>query len=162
MIGNFVAITGNQLATLRADPDSVAEFLYPGDGDDEVPNHLDIDKTWHAIHFLLNGKTWEGAEPWFLVILGGTPIGEDVGYGPARYLEPEQVREVADALSTVDAAELARRFDPKAMEEADIYPSIWEQDQAEGLEYIQQYYPLLVKFYADAASRGDAAILFVN
>jgi hypothetical protein len=164
MIGNFVAITPQQLAALQADPSQVVGFLYPEDEDEEseLPNHLDVDKAWHAIHFLLNGKTWDGEMPWFLAVLGGAEIGEDVGYGPARFLTPQEVKTVAAALSTISAAELAKRYDPKAMDEAEIYPEIWMRDGAEGLEYVQAYFREMVEFYRTAAERGDAALLFIN
>jgi hypothetical protein len=41
---------------------------------------------------------------------GGTPVGEDVGYGPARVLTNHQVRAVRDELVAVDVIELATRF----------------------------------------------------
>src|SRR5687768_4410646 len=100
MIGNFTAIRPDQLAVLVADPDLVSSFLYPEDGVDKPINHLDIDKAWHAIHYTLNGSVWEGEGPLSWVILGGQELGEDVGYGPVRYLDPTQVKSVAAALST--------------------------------------------------------------
>jgi len=162
MIGNFVAITNEQLQTLVADPDAVGAFLYPENGDDPPGEQLDIDKAWHGIHFLLTGDAWDGAAPWSLVVLGGTPIGEDVGYGPARYLLPAQVREVADALGTLPRNELAARFSPQAMEEAEIYPEIWVRDGDDGLEYLLANYDVLVKFYQQAAEQNCAMLLYIN
>src|SRR5438552_527714 len=59
MIGNYLRLSPAGLAELRANPASVMDLLYPENGD-RPPRHLDIDKAWHAIHFLLNGQTWEG------------------------------------------------------------------------------------------------------
>ncbi len=162
MIGNLVAVPPKQLDAFIADPDLVAPFLYPEDGDAEPANHLDIDKAWHAIHYTLNGKTWEGEEPLFLTILGGEEIGEDVGYGPARYLIPAQVQAVASALSAVDADQFSKRFDPAAMDSAEIYPQIWQRDGAEGLEYVTHHYAHLSSFYRAAAERGDAVLIYLN
>lgn len=122
----------------------------------------DVDKAWHAIHYTLNGKAWEGEPPLGWTVVGGTEIGEDVGYGPARYLTTDQVKAVAEALSTIDAEEFSTRFDPKALGVAEIYPEIWGRDDSEGLEFVLNYYNELRTFYLAAAERGDAALLYIN
>lgn len=59
----------------------------PRTDDDEV----DLDKSWHGLHFLFTGTAWEGEEPACFLVLGGEGIGNDVGYGPARVLMPDDV-----------------------------------------------------------------------
>ncbi len=162
MIGNFLAITQEQLDRLLADPDSVPDFLYPEDGDASPAGLMDVDKAWHGIHFLLTGSQWEGTPPWSLAILGGVPIGPDVGYGPARYLVPDQAREVAQALAGLPRNELAKRYSPKAMQEAEIYPEIWENDEDDGLDYVLSYYESVVRYYLEAAEKNQAMLLFLN
>ena len=161
MIGNFIAIDSAALACLVADPERIASFIYPG-GADLAPDHLDMDKAWHAIHFILNGRVWEGDGALGLVILGGEEIGEDIGYGPARYLTPDQVSDVATALSKVSSDDVTQRFDPAALDEAEIYPQTWARDDREGLSYVLHYYDKLVSFYRNAATRGDAVLLFIS
>ena len=162
MIGNFLAIPQSQLDTLIANPDSVADFLYSDEGGDAPKGLLDIDKAWHGIHFLLTGCEWEGPEPWSLVVLGGTPIGPDIGYGPARYLLPSQVREVARALADLPRDELAKRFEPASMDEAGIYPQIWERDADDGLEYLLSYYDNVVAYYQRTSAQDDAMLLYLT
>lgn len=161
MIGNFVAIRPAALEAFIAEPETLENFLYPDDGS-EPANCLSVDKAWHAIHFILNGKPWGGEGACALAVLGGTEIGEDVGYGPARYLTAEGVRTVAEALAQVTAEEFSRRYDPKAMDAAEIYPQIWIQEGREALEYVLEYYRQLVRFYEAAAKRGDGALLYLN
>ena len=161
MIGNLVALSPERLRSLIDKPESVEEFLYPEDGDAEPDNHLDLDKTWHAIHFTLNGKAWEGEEPLFLTILGGEEIGEDIGYGPARYLLPDQVRVVAQALSSITPDDFAVKFDPSALAVAEIYPDIWSEG-AEALEYVQSFYKDLRDFYIEASERNDSVLIYLN
>ena len=161
MIGNFVTVEPDQLDAFIANPKLITPFLYPEDGS-EPANHLDVDKTWHAIHYTLNKKAWDGEEPLSLVVLGGQTLGEDVGYGPTRYLSPSQVKAVARALSAVTPEIHSGQFDLSAMNTADIYPQIWESDSAEALEYVLQYYHLLRSFYQAASERGDAMLIYLN
>jgi hypothetical protein len=162
MIGNFVAIPPERLDQLIADPDQISAVLYPEDGDAGLPHRLDIDKAWHAIHYTLNGKPWEGEGPLSLVVMGGEEIGDDVGYGPARYLTPQEVKDVAEALAAIDSAKFSERFNPALMDSEEIYPQVWERDGDEGLEYVLDYYNDLSSFYETAAERGDAVLIFVN
>ncbi len=88
---------------------------------------LDLDKSWHGIHFLLTETAWEGEAPLNFVVGGGTEIaGQDVGYGPARAFRSDEVRIISQALERVSTEELCARFDPDAMRAAEVYPDIWE------------------------------------
>lgn len=120
-------------------------------------NELDLEKSWHALHYLLTGRPDEAPPPLGNAILGGTEIGEDIGYGPARFLSPVQVREVAAALASISTEELARRFNLEAMVRANVYPV---RDESE-LELAQQYFERLSRFYAHAAAAGNAMILYI-
>ncbi|MEZ0205581.1 YfbM family protein [Ideonella sp.] len=163
MAAFFAAVSPTELARLQADPSLVEEFLFPDDGDSEPDNSMDVDKAWHAIHFMLTGTADAGAEPWSLAVLGGEPIGDDLGDGPARFLTPAQVRQVAEALSALPIDEFAARYAPAAMEAAQIYPDgIWMRDGDDALDYVLENYAPLVQFYVDAAVRGDGAILTVG
>ena len=53
-----------------------------------------------------------------LPILGGTAIGDDMGYGAPRYLDAPQVKEAAEALAALPVDELRQRFKPAELEEA--------------------------------------------
>ena len=162
MIGNLVAISPQELETFVAAPDSLPAFLYPDDSVGDPANHLDIDKAWHAIHYLLNGKTWEGEAPLFHTILGGEEIGEDVGYGPSRFLTPSQVKAIASELIGLTPDAVGARFEPTAMDAAEIYPQTWTRDGKDGWEYVRHYYEQLREFYLKASERGDAVLLYVN
>ena len=95
-------------------------------------------------------------------VLGGEEIGDvDVGYGPARFLEPEEVRALANALSNISSAELIEQFDPRALNEAEIYPQGWRGERHER-EYIVGNYQRLVEFLQIAADAGDAVIEYLN
>jgi Domain of unknown function (DUF1877) len=53
------------------------------------------------------------------VVMGGTETQIDTTYGKVRFLKPEEVREVANALSQISVKDLRARFDPIAFTEAE-------------------------------------------
>ena len=153
----FTSIPQQTLQTLLEDPEKVVELLYPDD-DEDPPNSMDVDKAWHGLHYLLTGEAEGGEEPLALAILEGTEIGPELDFGPARYLTADEVSAVAQALAALTPAELKQRYHPRDMQEKQIYPEIWEDDDAETVDYLLDFFPVLQRFYADAAARGDAVI----
>ena len=95
-------------------------------------------------------------------MLGGTQVSdEDMGYGPARYLTPMQVRNVSRALATVSPVQLIARWDAPRIAAADIYPQIWD-DTPENREYVSTNYEKLCDLFTVAANHGDAMIVWLN
>jgi hypothetical protein len=119
---------------------------------------LSLEKSWHSLHYLLTGVAGEAPPPLGNAILGGASIGDDGGYGPARFLTPERVREVAEALSSFKIEQLEQRFDVDAMSAANIYACPEEEE----LEMVQHYFKRLVQYYSDAAAKGKAMLLWID
>ena len=130
-----------------------------GAGVDDGPTEdgLNLEKSWHVLHYLLTGKAEEAPPPVGNAILGGQEIGGDLGYGPARFLTPQQVREVATALKAISKDDLRKRFDLKAMMAAKIYPV---RDHSE-LRLAQDYFARVSPYYAEAAAAGNAMLLWI-
>lgn len=163
MIGNFLELTPSELDGVIADPAAVESMLYPEEG--ECDGLIDIDNTWHAIHFILTGSQWEGAPPLANLILGGAEIGGDVGYGSARYLTATQVSEVAEAIKDIGPQQIAERFSRQHLLENEIYPDIWGSDEEtdeELVAYIVGWYTVLHEYWLRAASKGNAMLKFLN
>jgi hypothetical protein len=121
---------------------------------------LDLHKSWHCLHFLLTGKV-EGSDGTALgdAILGGAEIGgeeADMGYGPPRGLSPGQVRSVAAALSEFPIGQKAKAFDAEAADGAGVYVA------KHGEEELREYFQQLHEFYEDAASKGNAMLLWIE
>ncbi len=130
-------------------PDGIDELL---DSDDDVAS-VDLDKAWHGLHWLLS----QDDAPGEAAILGGEEIGEDLGYGPSRLLEPGEVKRVAAALAALEPGELRTRLDPAAMMREQVYPTIWlEPDIYDG--YLLPAFLRLRTFYAAAAAADEAVI----
>ena len=167
MIGEYRRITLDQLqdlqVALQSNPEAVSEFLDPEESIDDTSNSLlDIAKAWHGIDFLLYGN--ENDVPSLLnVVMGGTEIGEDVGYGPARFLLPEQVKEANENLSILDKADLRMQFDPVALEAADIYPGGWTVGEPDALfEWLWVRLSAIREFFREAAQNGDVMLMYLS
>ena len=96
-------------------------------------------------------------------VAGGGDREEDEPAEVVRYLTPTQVEAVADVLRETDVEDLSERYDPDALEQAEIYPQgVWEEERQEAFEFVAEYYELLVDFYIAAAERGDAVLISIG
>ncbi len=170
MIGNYKRITQEQLAALQKEPESIATFLFPGYEVDKVTEldgrYLNIDKTWHALHFLLTGTALPSQPPLTNVVMGGTPLGDpenpNFDFGPAHFLTPSEVQEVAKEISEISKVELQARFNSSALIAADIYPTdLWKRGQHE-VEYVTYYFLPLVKLFQEAAKYGEVVLFYIS
>ncbi|TYC19202.1 DUF1877 family protein [Micromonospora sp. MP36] len=158
-------LSADELRAVLDDPTMVDLLLY-GDLDDddaEMPEpELDLNKSWHALHYLLTGTAWEIGDGAGAAILGGEEIGEDGGYGPARLLDAETVREISTALDTLDVDTLRARYDVKAMMAADIYPGLWDRGAGDFDTEFAPAFADLCRFYRAAAAHGQAVLLAIT
>jgi hypothetical protein len=162
MIAMFRRLSDADLSRLRQEPELVENYM----GEDEQVGFgpfadLDVDKAWHAIHFLLTGSAWEGDPPLNFIVTGGLEMGDDLGYGPARGLTSGEVVKLAAALKAIPPDSLLQRFDPAALTSAEIYPQIWDRPQEEDdtRGYVSEYYDQLRSFILDAAVEGEALLI---
>jgi hypothetical protein len=118
---------------------------------------LNLEKSWHVLHYLLTGKVEEAPPPLGNAILGGKEIGEDLGYGPARFLRRSRSARLQRPWRRFPGDDLAGRFDLKAMKAARIYPV---RDKSE-LDLAQNYFEQLPGYYSGAAANGNAMLLWV-
>lgn len=156
----LVFATDDEIRQLLAAPEGIEEFI------GEERTSADLDKAWHGIHWLLTGSADGGDEPLCYLLAGGKQVGDvDVGYGPARALTSEQVEAWDAALSQIARDELSRRFDPKAMLDAAIYPQIWGRSLKgveDTLDYLLQAYAGLRDFVAAARREGSGLVVYLS
>jgi len=119
---------------------------------------LHLEKAWHGIHYLLTHCDEDNAETLGFLLEGGEEIGEDLGYGPERFFSPAEVRQLNQALEGISDEQLWSHFDPEDMEAEGIYPSIWDEDEAELREEYLEYYKEVKKFVR-RASEGQLGIV---
>jgi hypothetical protein len=162
MIGYLAAIDAETEARIRDDEEVVAEIIDTLDEDDEQSPTLRIEKMWQAIHFMLTGQAFGGVGPLASVIMGGTEVGPDVGYGPARLLSAADVRGASAALDAIGVEAFKKKFAPAAMEREMIYPQgIWERDKDELPAELAHHFERIVQFYREAAARGASVLLWI-
>ncbi len=161
MAGNFIRISTQQLEQLNANSDAMESFadeLFDGGFQGAI---CDVDKSWQTIHYLLSGEAWGGSSVEAQAIMGGTEIGPDLGYGPARYLTAEQVKQIASALNNISQDDLSKRFDPETMATAGLYAFDIEYAQDE-LEMANDYFDELKRFYQTTADENNAMLLVIT
>lgn len=158
MIGNYLAVTQEELDQLYSSPKKLTTFLY----EERSNDILDVDKSWHAIHFTLTGTPNGGDAPLANVVFGVTPISdEDVGYGPALGTNAETVKTIANALNKITEIQFKEKFDAYALANAEIYPQIWDEGD-DAMDYVATYFSELRDFYREAAEDDLAIITFIN
>lgn len=187
MTCTFHRVSAAQWDELEADPDQAVEFLMSVPGLEDAaleellrdparameyftarasdPARVDLDKDWHALHFLLTeDPSLEGPplsdEPIHQVVLGGTPTDVEGSYGPVRKFSGETLRAVARAIQAVSWDDLRCRFSADAFNDAGIYPcafdSRWCEDELAGLA---ENYPRLQRLFADAAAADEVVLI---
>jgi hypothetical protein len=168
-------LTVDEMEAALSSPEALDRLLHPEGG--EEGREIDVDKAWHGIHWLLTGSPDDrppttrkrglfhraapepdpaGAE--WLAVLGGDAVSED---GTALLLRPEQVAAVAEVLTPLDRDALGGRVDLLAMEAAELYPQIWDEEDVYE-EYLGPNYEVLRDFYLRAAAEGAAVLLSIQ
>ena len=158
MICSLREVTDSDIADLLQEPTQIYDFL-----EKEVAE-IDLDQSWHGIHFLLTGSSWEGMEPLCYLVTGGEEIGEeDVGYGPARALSSDLAANFDAALHDVSTEYLRSKFDPAAMKQAEIYPDIWDSDPRDddALGYLIEYFEELKAFVEKVVQQQKGLLVYI-
>ncbi|GAA1896298.1 DUF1877 family protein [Asanoa iriomotensis] len=162
MYGMWLRVTPAELARGRDDLDWLQEHAEAIVEIDDDARWNSTDKTWHALDHLLRRRGFPVS-----IVLGEECFVDDEedtdvdwGYGPPRYLTPEQVRAAAEALAALTEADLIEGVDVADLAKAEIYPSVWD-DPAE-LPWAAHALPSAQTLFAEAAKDGDAIICWIE
>ena len=122
--------------------------------------YLNIGKSWQAIHFLLTGEAamdkTNALPPLCNLVLGGTETEYQTDFGKVRYLRPNEVQEIVEALEAISLDNLRSRFSPEAFNAARIYPNPQPEGWKIGeLEFLLNQYIQLVGFFKEAAKQNN-------
>jgi hypothetical protein len=145
--------------------------------------HLSLDKSWHALHYLLTGTAGEGELPASFLLRGGQILGQGAEslahashwqrmiaaggtvdelhtqLGPPRLLIPAEVCSAAGAVAKLSWEELQNGYVPAAMQS--LYPQYWFDDPLErGPKlYLKKHFVRLQAFLAESARRKSGLLI---
>jgi hypothetical protein len=184
-------VTDDQLAMLRRKPELLERFLFEEPAEAAVEetglmdklvssfgfrrteklappreegDEIDLDKSWHLMHFLLTGSADSTDGPESFIVGDWPSIGEvEIGWGKAWAIDSAGIRRFDQVLKGVDEAALFARFDTGEMTEQDVYlGDAFEGDEKTGCEYVLEYLFILRTFVDEAARRGSGAIGYLT
>src|SRR5262245_58294684 len=153
------AVRPDDLQALLDDPEAIPDLLGAAR---RGGASLSLEKAWHGLHYLLTGTAWENASPLGFLLQGGEPVGEDLGYGPARLFRPDAVQQLDAALAQVSDDQLWSRFDPEQMEQEQIYPGTWDEPEADLREEYVGYFQELKRLVGQARAEGQALLVLLS
>jgi hypothetical protein len=123
---------------------------------------------WQAVHYLLTGEVSEPGKsqipvPLCNAIMGGHPVQFEDYVETERYLTPDEVKEVANALKAITSDDVLANFQKYKTSSVDIYrngsPSQWDKDL---LDWLADYYSGLRDFYMSAADEDQAVLIWIG
>jgi hypothetical protein len=162
MIANLLRVTAAELEAYKDNSVLLQDRIYRDEAPDD-PAMVDIDKAWDGIVYLLTGQNSSASgHPLARIIFSGRLVdaNQDLGYGPAHYLNPEEVVAIHRQIATISVNELAEKFNAEEMKIIGVYPNAWDHDDI--VDYLTEYFETVQEVYALAAERGEAIITFIN
>jgi hypothetical protein len=122
---------------------------------------LSLEKSWHGIHYLLNGVAEGGRPPLSWAVLGDKEIPDTdklMGHGSAHVLTAQQVSSVSKAIAPFTREKLLRKFELKAMKAAQVY-GVREPEDG---EYLWSYFQRLKAFYSQTAKQRKGLLCYLD
>ncbi len=162
MIWVMARASDHEVAALRADPESIYDFVYSEEAH-TAGRSIDLDKEWHAVHFLLTGTADVVNGPLGLILGMFEEVGPDHGYGPAWFIPAKAVCAFHTALSAHSDEEWARRYDAAAAVSDQVYLAEALADEGEeALGFLQADVARLRAFVSAAVDANDNAFALIT
>lgn len=153
MIGNYITASAELLQAIRNEETSLHG----------IEPKVDIDKSWQALHYILSGGEAEEASPLGAVVPLNGPlyIGH---YSDAEVfaLEPEQVKETADALEGIEESYMRERYQFRRMLDEGIYPLMDDDEPEEFFDYLYTYFLAVKEFYRKASADQAYVVFYIS
>ena len=157
MIANYQPTTDIELEKITC-LDDVEELQ-----ESEDIEICDIDKMWDALHFLLTGES--ASEPIEDDLISEAIVGQFNISGEEIFIsgtKTDRVKEIAKALQELDFETYIDKFDMSAFRQNDIYPDIWEYEEADKIkDDLRSSFESLKKFYEKMAEQERAVLVSI-
>lgn len=165
MIGNVIRVSQEELNGFLNNSETLENKIY-ADESYEAEWFLDLDKSWDGINYILTGEIIGGLEnepnalQRALFSFQIIDEGQDLGYGPAQYLNPNQVKETYSELEKITDDVLKSKINGSEMNEIGIYPEIWTESESH--EFLIDSFKEFKEFYKKASENSEAIITYLN
>jgi len=157
MIGAFAQLNNDQFSRVLSNPLLLEGFI------NDSKEKLDVDKSWEAIYYILTGSALaeDASHPLGRIIFSHQHFddNQDMGYGPAHYLSPDDVKTLNQDLQAISAADVKSRYNGEEMDEKGIYPEVWSEE--ESYEYLEQNFLDLKTFFQTASDKNNAIVSYI-
>jgi hypothetical protein len=125
---------------------------------EDLPSVFIGKSSWLEIHNILCGKAEANRDIMAQVILGGEEIVLNLGYDPARLIDPACVRRIAAHLECFTVTDFRERTLSREWLGADIWS---DEDFPEEVAHLMELYAVVRQTYLDAAKRGYAMLAYL-
>jgi len=128
--------------------------------DEPVRKTLELQKSWDFLQVLL--AKFEVADTKLPAnsLLGGEPIGDDVGYGEANLRTAAETEQFARFLQSVDLDRLLSQVNFEELKARKLYA--FPEDDAELREILAYYYPPLRDYVTKAAAAKHGLLVWLE
>jgi hypothetical protein len=131
-----------------------------------VEQALSLEKSWHVLHYLFTGSIDDSSAPGS-TLLTGEPLGEDLGYGPARLHDVRETRDFGHFLETLDLARLQARMNIREMTRLGVYSMPMglnsnTEHESELHAEVAFYFPALRDYVAKVSENGDGLLIWLS
>jgi hypothetical protein len=126
---------------------------------------LDLEGSWHGLHFLFTGTAWDGELPAAFLVKGGTELedSDETDEAVVRVLDPGQVRAIDAWLQSLSGPALGQRYDARRMAELEIEPeALRATDIAQEqplVERLLEGFEELRAYVRDTCERGQGIVI---
>jgi len=128
---------------------------------------IDLEKSWHGIHFLLTGQSGDkGWLSWLPFagggavnspIFGGKKIGDGGDMEGNRFFTPKEVRVLHAALTSRSIEAWGKNYNAEKMHQANIYPDVWQREGQSAYDgFLLPNLQGLITFFEEAAGQNLA------
>lgn len=151
----LLSIAPNDLETVLIDAEHIAEVY----NDENFTNSLNLQNTWHAMHYMLTGQDTGGESPLCYSVEAEYPFPHVTSEGEiVRYNSAVLVSEISEALNQIDTKKFREHFDAEKMAQAQIYPEQWEIKSEIKLDQLSLIFIQFKTFYQHAHDNNHAVV----